>query len=109
MEKTKTRQEVRKEQTQELREAAKNNIVKRFRSGAIILTIFENVVPGKYGDKIIHNLSLQKSYKEGETWKYANSFSEQDIIKVNTLIDKASEFIFIKNEEEEAQEGGELF
>jgi len=94
------KQQVRKAQTKVLREEVRNNVAKRFRSGAIILTLFENHVAGKWGDRILYNISVQKSYKEGEDWKYANSFSQDDIIKVMTLLDLASEYIFIKTDEE---------
>lgn len=52
---------------------------KIFRIGSVSGSIFEHVVEGDGGKRTVRSVSLQRSYKDGEEWKYSSSFNMADI------------------------------
>ena len=53
---------------------AKSKPTKTYRIGSISGSIFEHVVDGDGGKRTVRSVSLQRSYKDGEEWKYSSSF-----------------------------------
>jgi len=58
---------------------AKTKPMKVFRIGSISGSIFEHVVDGDGGKRTVRSVSLQRSYKDSDEWKYSSSFGVADI------------------------------
>lgn len=42
---------------------------------------------------VIYNVTFERSYKDGDTWKTSTSFSRDDLLKVAKLADQAHSWI----------------
>jgi len=81
-------------------EKTKNLPVKKFRSGAITATIWQNTIK-KDGQEIdILNITLEKSYKDGDAWKTTGSLNSYDLPKAILVMQKAYEYISLKHDEQ---------
>ena len=78
----------------------KNKPVKKFRSGQVTATIWENLLEQKDQDpKFIQSIKLEKSYKDkDENWKTTNNLSVADLNKAILVLQKANEFCNLKEE-----------
>ena len=77
--------------------------VKRFRSGGISAAIFENTV-GLDGIQVKrYSVQVQKTYrdKDGE-YKHTSSFRENELPKVALVVQKAYEYLALREANEEA-------
>ena len=61
----------------------------KIRSGAIEVAVW-----AKTGEKgPFYSVTMNRSYKKGEEWKQADSFSGDDVIVLSKLLDMASSWI----------------
>lgn len=44
-------------------------------------------------DGVIHNVTFERSYKEGEEWRTTNSFGRDDLLKLAKVADEAHSWI----------------
>ena len=80
-----------------------NKPEKKFSCGSISASIWANtkVVTG---EKIkIYSVTINKAYKEGENWKYTNSFNIEDLPKVALVATEAYQYMRLK--EYDSQQG----
>ena len=66
---------------------------KKFSCGSISASIWANtkVVTG---EKVkIYSVTINKAYKEGDEWKYTNSFNIEDLPKVALVANEAYKYI----------------
>ena len=73
-----------------------NKPEKKFSCGSISASIWANtkVVTG---EKIkINSVTINKAFKEGEEWKYTNSFNIEDLPKVALVATEAYKYIRLK-------------
>ena len=78
-----------------------NNPYKKFRAGQVSATIWINEREGKDGKMFeAKTIQLTKSYTtdEGKTWKDTNSFSLNDLQKIQLVILKAQEELLLSKE-----------
>jgi hypothetical protein len=70
---------------------------KKFNCGSISASIWANtkVVTGEAVK--FYSVTINKAYKEGEDWKYANSFSIEDLPKVALVANEAYKYIRLKS------------
>jgi len=76
---------------------------KRFRAGALSVTIWQNQGQTKTGEETTYKtVSFQRRYKDknGE-WQTSNSLRVNDLPKVSLLMDKAYEFIVLQGNEDD--------
>ena len=82
--------------------SAKQNMPeKKFRAGAISSTVWANPGKTKDGQDITYRtVSIERSYtdKEGK-WQNTSSFRANDLPKATLVLQKAYEFIVLKNSE----------
>ena len=77
--------------------------VKFIRVGAIQLSVWENELAD--GKGVIRSISLSKSYKDGKgDWKTTSNFKSNDLPLVNLAINKAMEFLYVKEYESPSAE-----
>ena len=73
---------------------------RKFSTGALVATVWENQGKSKEGDDVSYKtVSLQRRYKDekGE-WKSANSFRLNDIPKASLVLQKAYEYLVLKEQ-----------
>ncbi len=78
----------------------KNTPEKKFRASPITATIWANEVKSKEGDlKMFRTISLERSYKDKEDkWRSTGSLRVNDLPKAVLVLNKAFEYISIKEE-----------
>ncbi len=70
----------------------------KLRSGAIEVAIW-----AKTGEKgAFYSVTMSRSYKQGEEWKKADSFSGDDVIVLSKLLDMASTWILSQPAQQQA-------
>jgi hypothetical protein len=70
--------------------------VKKIKVGAIEVAVWEN--QSKEGNKF-YNTTMERSYKDGEEWKKTNSLRDSDLPKAVLALQKAYEFVAIKEKD----------
>ena len=78
-----------------------NKPYKKFRAGQVSATIWNNEQTNKEGKTFeVKTIQLTKSYTtdEGKTWKDTNSFSLNDLPKIQLVILKAQEELLLSKE-----------
>ena len=73
-----------------------NKPEKKFSCGSISASIWANskVVTG---EKVkIYSVTINKAYKEGEEWKYTNSFNIEDLPKVALVANEAYKYVRLR-------------
>lgn len=65
---------------------------KTIKVGGIQLSIWTNDT----GKGVFHSITIDKSYKDGDTWKRTKSFKATDLIKVQIGINKVLEYLYLK-------------
>ncbi|MBT4191911.1 MAG: hypothetical protein HOE11_01250 [Candidatus Diapherotrites archaeon] len=68
--------------------------VKKIKIGAIEVAVWENT--SSEGKKFF-NTTMERSYKDGEEWKKTNSLRDSDLPKAILALQKAFEFVAIKD------------
>jgi len=64
-----------------------------FKCGGVKATVWKNTIQKEGIDRIVFSVTIDRTYKEGETWKTTSSFNVNDLPKVRTVSVKAYEFI----------------
>jgi len=74
-----------------------NKPEKKFNCGSISASIWTNtkVVTGETVK--LYSVTINKAYKEGEEWKYTNSFNIEDLPKVSLVANEAYKYIRLKS------------
>ena len=89
------------EEKQEKQEKQENNKpVKKFRSGAIVASVWLNTF--KKDDQVFetHTVTVERNYKDKQDeWQSTNSYRQNDIPRVKILLDKCYRYIIKINEE----------
>ena len=67
--------------------------VKVIRLRGVSASIFANHAKSEGRDITFHKVSIQRSYKDGDEWKQTTSFGRDDLPVLNTLLQRAWEFI----------------
>jgi len=67
------------------------------RVGAIQFAIFEN----ETAKGPMRSVTINKSYKDGETWKTTQSFKVQDMPLIELGLKEIMRFQYLKNDEED--------
>ena len=62
------------------------------RCGGIQIAVWSNETP----KGTFQSITIDKSYKDGETWKRTKSFKATDLIKVQIGINKVLEYLYLK-------------
>lgn len=65
---------------------------KTIRIGGIQIAIWSNDT----GKGVFHSITIDKSYKDGDTWKRTKSLKPTDLIKVQLGINKVLEYLYLK-------------
>lgn len=68
-----------------------NKPVQSFRIGLNSIAIFKNVTQS---GRAIYNAHFERSYKDGDEWKYTRSFGLDDLCVQAELIEHAKTWIF---------------
>ncbi len=70
-----------------------NKPEKKFSCGSISASIWANTKVVN-GEKVkFYSVTINKAYKEGEDWKYTNSFNIEDLPKVALVANEAYKYI----------------
>ena len=74
-----------------------NKPEKKFNCGSISASIWANTktVNGETVD--FHSVTINKAYKEGDEWKYTDSFNIEDLPKVALVANEAYKYIRLKS------------
>lgn len=75
---------------------------KRFSCGGVVATVWKNNGTSKAGEPVNYRtVSFQKRYKDkGGDWKTSSSLRVNDVPKASLVLDKAYEFLVLKESEE---------
>jgi len=63
------------------------------RVGGIQIAIWSNDT----GKGVFQSITIDKSYKDGDTWKRTKSFKPTDLVKVQLGINKVLEYLYVKD------------
>jgi hypothetical protein len=63
--------------------------IHRIRLGAVAASVFAN----ENGGKTYFNVSIERSYKDGDDWKHTRSFGRDDLLSVAKVADLAHSWI----------------
>ncbi|MGM5480003.1 MAG: hypothetical protein ACQESC_00920 [Nanobdellota archaeon] len=79
----------------------KNSPEKKFRAGPVTATIWVNEVKTKEGEsRSFRTISLERSYKDKEgNWNNTSSLRVNDLPRATLVLNKAFEYINIKEED----------
>ncbi len=73
-----------------------NKPEKKFSCGSISASIWANTKVVN-GEKVkINSVTINKAYKEGEKWKYTNSFNIEDLPKVALVATEAYKYVRLR-------------
>ncbi len=73
-----------------------NKPEKKFSCGSISASIWANTKVVS-GEKVkIYSVTINKAYKEGEEWKYTNSFNIEDLPKVALVANEAYKYMRLR-------------
>src|SRR5438034_487730 len=67
--------------------------VKVFRDRRLSVSVFRNHATVRDQDRLFHNVSIQRAYKDGEELKNTHSFGKDDLPAVQLLLAQAWEWI----------------
>ena len=83
-----------------------NRPIKKFSAGAVSVSIFENSAKGRDGNATtFRSVVLQRRYKDKNgDWQSTNNYRTNDLPKVATLMQKAYEFLLVRDIETGAEE-----
>jgi hypothetical protein len=76
--------------------------VKKFRAGGITATLWENKGEFKGQENTFVSVVLRRSYKDKENqWQESDSFRKNDLPKAILVLNKAFEYIAMKEEDKD--------
>ncbi len=80
----------------------KNVPHKKFRSGPVVATIWNNESVNKDNEKVsFKTISFERTYKDkNDEWQSTNSLRVGDLPKATLVLNKAYEFLMLNTEEE---------
>lgn len=82
----------------------KNKPTAVFKAGGVRAAVWTRTVE-KDGKSIpTYSIQVDRTYKQGETWKHVNSFNVSDLPKVALVVGKAFEFLTLRNDEKQPTE-----
>jgi len=83
---------------------SKNMPEKRFSTGSIVATVWQNQGKGKNGEVVgYRTVSLQRRYKDKNgVWQSANSFRVNDLPRASLVLQKAFEYLVIREQHDTA-------
>ena len=62
----------------------------KFRDGVLSVTVWPNDHTNDQGEvKVFYSLNIEKSYKDGDTWKNTQSYNAEDALKLASLLQQA--------------------
>lgn len=73
--------------------AASSKPEKTIRVGGIQIAIWSN----ETSKGTFQSITIDKSYKDGETWKRTKSFKPSDLVKLQLGINKVLEYLYVKD------------
>jgi hypothetical protein len=73
---------------------------KKFRAGAIEASVWANEIEKEGVKRTVHNVNIQKNYKDGEAWKQTSQFSVNDLPKVQLVASEAYKYLALKDTEQ---------
>jgi len=76
--------------------AESNKPETKFRAGGCTATVWKNTKEVKGRDVEFYSVTFERSYKDGEEWKTTNSLGQNDIPKACVVLNKAFEYIVLK-------------
>ena len=65
----------------------------KIRDGLITATVWENTPKSDEGENTRLSIELNRSYKDGDTWKTTSSFSQTELLKVARLAERTYDAI----------------
>src|SRR5260370_25616866 len=71
--------------------------VKVFRDGRLSVSVFRNFVTVRDQERAFHNVSIQRTYKDGESFKSTHSLGKDDLPAIQLLL--APAWVWIVNED----------
>ncbi len=74
-----------------------NKPEKKFSCGSISASIWANTKIVSSETVKLYSVTINKAYKEGEEWKYTNSFNIEDLPKVALVATEAYKYIKLKS------------
>jgi hypothetical protein len=74
-----------------------NKPEKKFSCGSISASIWANTKIVNSETVKLYSVTINKAYKEGEEWKYTNSFNIEDLPKVALVATEAYKYIRLKS------------
>ena len=74
-----------------------NKPEKKFSCGSISASIWANTKVVSAEKIKIYSVTINKAYKEGENWKYTNSFNIEDLPKVALVATEAYKYLRLKS------------
>ena len=79
----------------------KNIPEKKFSTGVVTATVWQNQGKGRSGEPVAYRtVSLQRRYKDKNgVWQTANSFRVNDLPKAALVLQKAYEYIVLREQE----------
>ena len=84
-----------------INQTGKNKPEKRFTAGAVTATVWKNERSFEGKETEFLSVSLQRSYKDKEdNWQHTNNLRVNDLPKAVLVLQKAYEYILMKNNEE---------
>jgi len=91
--------QMKKEQTEQ-----KKKPEQKFRAGSVTATIWAKDIEvtrdGKKTSVTVYNTEIVKNYKDGEEWKKTNNFGKDDLVKLQVVLAKATEFLYLNEDSE---------
>lgn len=66
---------------------------KTIKVGGIQLSLWANDT----GKGVFHSVTIDKSYKDGDSWKHTKSLKPTDLVKVQIGITKILEYLYLKD------------
>lgn len=80
-----------------------NQPLLKLRDGLICATVWENTPSTGDDERLRLSIELNRSYKDGETWKTTSSFNQTELLKVARLAERTYDAIKEKRELDDAQ------
>jgi len=74
-----------------------NKPEKKFNCGSISASIWVNTKVVNGETVKLYSVTINKAYKEGEDWKYTDSFNIEDLPKVALVANEAYKYIRLKS------------
>jgi len=77
-----------------------NKPVHAIRYGSIRAAIWKNVVDLGANSRPVYNVTLSRSYRDGDTWKDSSSFGQDDLLVLAKAADAAHTWIFAQRNQD---------